>query len=257
MRSDLIYISFRVGFVLLLTAGFLIFLAYPSVQKYIKGGIMVEVTITQTIVYCLLTDFIFELLVFDILFFVIFPYLLGLSSVQKYIKGGIIVEVITINTENKYFSLVYLVLVSMFLIFAGFVWLVFVFFVYICFISPHQVAIRPEAIGGRPQLQFLDAPAITICAKVLNKNFPVNTAIKLSNQRKQSVNTVKTPLKSLMTLFQDSTGNYWKDNQPSNGFDHLQKNCNGSETVKDVLDCINNKTFSLDESIKGFLSCHL
>ena len=43
MRSDLIYISFRVGFVLLLTAGFLIFLAYPSVQKYIKGGIMVEV----------------------------------------------------------------------------------------------------------------------------------------------------------------------------------------------------------------------
>ena len=101
MRSDLIYISFRVGFVLLLTAGFLIFLAYPSVQKYIKGGIMVEVTITQTIVYCLLTDFIFELLVFDILFFVIFPYLLGLSSVQKYIKGGIIVEVITINTENK------------------------------------------------------------------------------------------------------------------------------------------------------------
>ena len=43
MRSDLIYVSFRVGFVLLLTAGFLIFLAYPSVQKYIKGGIMVEV----------------------------------------------------------------------------------------------------------------------------------------------------------------------------------------------------------------------
>ena len=142
----------------------------------------------------------------------------------------------------------------MFLIFAGFVLLVFV---YLCFISPHQVAIRPEAIGGRPQLQFLDAPAITICAKVLNKNFPVNTAIKLSNQRKQSVNTLKTPLKSLMTLFQDSTGNYWKDNQPSNGFDHLKKNCNGSETVKDVLDCINNKTFSLDESIKGFFSHHL
>ena len=75
---------------------------------------------------------------------------------------------------------------SILLIFAGFVLLVFV---YLCFISPHQVAIRPEAIGGRPQLQFLDAPAITICAKVLNKNFPVNTAIKLSNQRKQSVNS--------------------------------------------------------------------
>ena len=106
----------------------------------------------------------------------------------------------------------------------------------------------------KTSLQFLDAPAITICAKVLNKKLPVNTAIKLSNQRKQSVDTVKTPPKILKTLFQDSTGNYWKDNQPSNGFDHLQKNCNGSETVKDVLDCINNKTFSLDESIKGFLS---
>ena len=48
MRSDLIYVSFRVGFVLLLTAGFLIFLAYPSVQKYIKGGIMVEVITIDT-----------------------------------------------------------------------------------------------------------------------------------------------------------------------------------------------------------------
>ena len=48
MRSDLIYVSFRVGFVLLLTAGFLIFLAYPSVQKYIKGGIMVEVITINT-----------------------------------------------------------------------------------------------------------------------------------------------------------------------------------------------------------------
>ena len=190
-----------------------------------------------------------------VLFFVIFPCLLGLSLRPKLHQGwhhsrGDHHQ----HKKTSSFFLVLLVFFSMFLIFAGFVLLVFV---YLCFISPHQVAIRPEAIGGRPQLQFLDAPAITICAKVLNKNLPVNTAIKLSNQRKQSVNTVKTPLKSLMTLFQDSTGNYWKDNQPSNGFDHLQKNCNGSETVKDVLDCINNKTFSLDEAIKGFFSHHL
>ena len=90
MRSDLIYISFRVGFVLLLTAGFLIFLAYPSVQKYIKGGIMVEVTITQKInnFFALsITDFLFELLVFDILFLAVFPYLLGLSLCSEIHQG--------------------------------------------------------------------------------------------------------------------------------------------------------------------------
>ena len=52
-------------------------------------------------------------------------------------------------------------------------------------------------------------------------------------------------------ILQDKLGNYWKDNRPSRAFDHLQKNCNGSETVEAVLDCINNKTFSLGEAIRG------
>ena len=58
------------------------------------------------------------------------------------------------------------------------------------------------------------------------------------------------------TFFQDKLGNYWKDNQPSQGFDHLQKNCNGSTTVEDILECINSKTYSLGEAIRGiFCTC--
>ena len=54
-----------------------------------------------------------------------------------------------------------------------------------------------------------------------------------------------------ITLFQDKLGNYWKENKPSNGADHLQKNCNGTKTVEAVLECINNKTYSLGEAIIG------
>ena len=54
-----------------------------------------------------------------------------------------------------------------------------------------------------------------------------------------------------ITLFQDKLGNYWKENKPSNGADHLQKNCNGTKTVEAVLECINNKTYSLGEAIRG------
>ena len=111
MRSDLIYISFRVGFVLLLTAGFLIFLAYPSVQKYIKGGIMVEVFENKSEISAYMFVFIhlcFVSIVFDALLFVfVFLVFLVFPSVQKYIKGGIMVEVTITQKINNFFLLVY------------------------------------------------------------------------------------------------------------------------------------------------------
>lgn len=49
---------------------------------------------------------------------------------------------------------------------------------------------------------------------------------------------------------QDSSGAYWKENVPSRGYNHLQLNCNHS-TAAEVRDCIQEKTFSLKESVAG------
>ena len=87
-----------------------------------------------------------------------FLFLLARPSVQKFLEGKIMVEVRPVSLASKELSFFVVIFVDIFLFL-----LVLFYFNDWC-----QVSVYPEAVNGRPQLQELDAPAVTICAKVLH-----------------------------------------------------------------------------------------